>query len=122
MTAYGTSAPGALSRALIDIVSAHLDARAWRARPSIMGIDWHHEQADARIALRPGLLLVYRRGARVLYLEDPRTYDIPGALERAGVATPRTRAASAAGRARVPRAARAAAGAPWVGARGSGGS
>jgi hypothetical protein len=122
MTDYGTRAPGALSRALIDAVEAHLDARQWRAEGTAWGIDWHHERAAARVVLRPGVLLVYRGGARTGYIENPRARDVEGALVRAGVISSPGPAGSAAGRARVPRGARAGAGAPWAGGRGSAGS
>ena len=124
MTAHETYAPRALERALIEAVGARLRAPEWRAQRTDWGVDWHHERADARVTLRPGVMVVYRRGARVLYMESPRALGVEDALARAGVIAARGRAASVAGRARIPRGARAGAGAPWAGAggRGSGGS
>jgi hypothetical protein len=122
MTVYGTRAPSALSGALVDIIADVLRAPHWRAEVTAYGVDWHDERAGARVALRPGVMLVYRRGAQVLYMEHPRARELQGALVRAGVATSRTRAASAAARGRAPLGARAGAGAPWAGGRGSGGS
>jgi len=122
MTIYGTRTLDAPSRTLVDIIDAYLPAREWRAEATAWGDDWHHERTGARVALRPGVLLVYRRGTQVLYLESPSARGVPGALVRAGIATSRNPAASAAGRARAPRGARAGAGAPWAGGRGSAGS
>lgn len=123
MTVYGTRAPAPIARAHIDIIDAHLRAPHWRAEVTTYGVDWHDERAGARVTLRPGVLLVYRRGAQVLYMEDPRARELPGALVRAGVATTRNPVGSAAARGRAPLGARAGAGAlPRAGARGSGGS
>lgn len=100
--------PHALNLDLARTVRAQLGARDWDETAARWGIDWDMKQAGATISLRPGVLVVHRRGTRVVYLENPRAHEVVRALARAGLINPRTGAVPPVPRARgVARVARA---------------
>lgn len=115
--------PRALDLDVAREVRAQLAAPLWEESAARWAVDWHTTTgAAATVSLRPGVLVVHRRGTRVLYMENPRAHEVVRALARAGLVNPRTGAASPASRARgVARVARAA-GAGSSGARGRYGS
>ena len=108
---------------LARAVRAQLDSRDWRESTANWAIDWHTTTgAAATVSLRPGVLVAYRRGTRVVYIENPRAHDVVRALARAGLISPRTGAVPPVSRARgVARVVRAGA-ERWVVPRGSDGS
>lgn len=114
--------PRALDLDLARAVRAQLGARDWDESAARWGVDWETRQAGATVSLRPGVLVAYRRGTRVLYLENPRAYEVVRALARAGLISPRTGAVAPVSRARgVARVARAGAARSGA-ARGNAGS
>lgn len=115
--------PRALDLDVARAVRAQLAAQDWEESRAAWAVDWHTTTgAAATVSLRPGVLVVHRRGTRVLYMEHPRAHEIARALARVGLVNPRTGAASPVSRARgVARVARAA-GAASSAARGRYGS
>lgn len=111
--------PCALDLDLARAVRAQLDARDWEESASTWAIDWHTKQAGTTVSLRPGALVAYRRGTRVVYIEYPRAHDVVRALARAGLISPRTGAVPPVSRARgVARVERAGA-ERWAAVRGT---
>jgi hypothetical protein len=114
--------PGALDLTVARAVRAQLGALDWDESAARWGVDWDAKQAGATVSLRPGVLIAYRRGTRVLYLEDPRAHEVARALARVGLISPRTGAVPPESRARgVARVERAGA-ARWAYGRGIAGS
>lgn len=114
--------PHALDLALARAVRAQLGARDWDETPSTWAIDWQTKQAGATVSLRPGVLVAYRRGTRVVYLENPRAHDVVRALARAGLISPRTGALPPVSRARGVARVGGAGAAQWGVGRGNAGS
>lgn len=93
--------PRALNLEVARAVRAQLDARDWDESEARWAIDWHTTTgAAATVSLRPGVIVAYRRGTRVLYIENPRAYEVVRALARAGLISPRTGAVPPVSRAR----------------------
>lgn len=112
----------ALDLAVARAVRAQLGTRDWEESAARWAVDWEAKQAGATVSLRPGVLVVHRRGTRVLYLENPRAYEVVRALARAGLISPRTGAVPPESRARgVARVERAGA-ERWGADRGNAGS
>lgn len=92
--------PRALDLDIVCAVRAQLGARDWEESAARWGVDWETRQAGTMVSLRPGVLVVHHRGTRVLYLENPRAYEVVRALARAGLVNPRTGAVPPVSRAR----------------------
>lgn len=70
---------------LTDVLDLALAAPAWRAVRARYSADWHHEQRDARVSARPGVLVAWIGGKRVAYLEHPTGVAAVAALRRIGL-------------------------------------